>query len=80
MIRLTVKRFGKSLGVILPKKVLSRLRTGEGQSVFLIEAAGSSYRLTPHDPSFRRKMVKAEEIIGRYQGLLHRLAKREGPA
>jgi len=78
VIRLTVRRFGKSLGVILPKKVLSRLQTGEGQSVFLIEAPGGSYRLTPHDPSFRGKMSKAEEVIGRYHGLLHDLAKRKG--
>jgi putative addiction module antidote len=75
MVELKVRKFGNSLGVVLPKEVVSRLQTGDGQPLFLVEAADGSYRLTPYDPSFERKMAKAEEIIGRYRNTLHVLSK-----
>ena len=74
MIEVKVRRFGNSLGVVLPKKVIDRLRTGDGQPLFLIEAP-DGYRLTPYDPAFEKKMAKAEDIIGRYRNTLHELAK-----
>ncbi|MFZ0418062.1 MAG: hypothetical protein WAM04_08145, partial [Candidatus Sulfotelmatobacter sp.] len=64
-----------SLGVFLPKEVIQRLRTGEGEQVFLIDADGGDYRLTPYDPAFQKKMEKAEQIMGRYRNTLHSLAK-----
>ena len=52
-----------------------RLQTGDGKPLFLIESPDGTYRLTPYDPAFERKMAKAEDIIGRYQNALHKLAK-----
>lgn len=75
MVELKVRKFGNSLGVILPKDVLSRLRTRDGERLFLIEAPDDGYRLTPYDPAFEKKMAKAEDIIGRYRNTLHALAK-----
>ena len=75
MVELKVRRFGNSLGVVLPKEVVNRLHTGDGQPLFLIEAPDGAYRLTPYDPAFERKMAKAEDIIGRYRKTLHVLAK-----
>ncbi len=75
MIELKVRKFGNSLGVVLPKEVINRLHTKDGEPLFLLEAADGSYRLTPHDPSFQQKMAKAEDIIGRYRNTLHELAK-----
>jgi putative addiction module antidote len=75
MIALKVRKFGNSLGVVLPKDVISRLHTKDGEPLFLIEAPDGSYRLTPHDPEFEKKMAKAEDIIGRYRNTLHVLAK-----
>jgi putative addiction module antidote len=74
MVELKVRKFGNSLGVVLPKEVINRLHTAEGQPLFLIEAP-DGYRLTPYDPSFEKKMAKAEDIIGRYRNTLHELAK-----
>jgi bifunctional DNA-binding transcriptional regulator/antitoxin component of YhaV-PrlF toxin-antitoxin module len=61
--------------VVLPKEVIQRLQTGDGERVFLIDADGGDYRLTPYDPAFERKMSKAEEIMGRYRNTLHALSK-----
>ena len=75
MIELKVRRFGNSLGVVLPKEVITRLRTDDGERLFLIEEAEGGYRLTPYDPAFEKKMKKAEEIMGRYRNTLRALAK-----
>jgi putative addiction module antidote len=75
MVELKIRKFGNSLGVVLPKEVISRLQTGDGERVFLIEAPDGDYRLTPYDPTFEKKMTKAEEIMSRYRNTLHSLAK-----
>ena len=75
MIQLKVRKFGNSLGVVLPKEVINRLQTGDGGELFLLDSPDGSYRLTPYDPEFERKMQKAEEIMGRYRNTLHALAK-----
>ena len=75
MVELKVRKFGNSLGIVLPKDVINRLHTGDGQPLFLIEAPDGSYRLTPYDPAFEKKMAQAEDIIGRYHNTLHELAK-----
>jgi putative addiction module antidote len=75
MVPLKIRKFGNSLGVVLPKEVIQRLRTGDGEQVFLIEAGDGDYRLTPYDPGFEKKMKKAEEIMSRYRNTLHALAK-----
>ena len=72
---LKVRKFGNSLGVILPREVISRLQTGDGKSLFLVDAPDGSYRLTPYDPAFEAKMAKAGEIIGRYRNTLKALAE-----
>ena len=75
MVQLKIRKFGNSLGVVLPKEVIQRLRTSDGERVFLVEAGDSDYRLTPYDPAFEKKMEKAEEIMGRYRNTLRALAK-----
>jgi len=64
VIELKVRKFGNSLGVVLPKEVMGRLHTGDGQRLFLIEAAYGDYRLTPYDPRFEKKVAKAEQHHG----------------
>lgn len=75
MVEVKVRRLGNSLGVILPKEALSRLNCGEGQKLFLVEAAGGDYRLTTYDPAFAQKLRAAEDIISRYRNTLRELAK-----
>lgn len=75
MVELKVRKFGNSLGVVLPREVIHRLGTGDGERLFLIEEAEGGYRLTPYDPMFENKMKKAEEIMGRYRNTLRALSK-----
>jgi len=75
MVTLKLRKVGNSVGLVLPKEVLVRLRAKEGEDVFLIEGPDNSYRLTSFDPAFQEKMEKAEEIMGRYRNTLRELAK-----
>ena len=75
MVELKIRKFGKSLGVILPKEVINRLQTTEGAPIFLIEIEDGDYWLTSSDSAFEKKMGKAEEIIQRYRNTLHSLAR-----
>ena len=40
-----VRKFGNSLGIVLPEEVINQLQTGDGQSLFLVDAPDGSYRL-----------------------------------
>jgi putative addiction module antidote len=75
MVELKIRKFGNSLGVVLPKEVIQRLNTADGERVFLIEAEDGGYRLTAYDPDFEKKMQKAEEIMSRYRNTLRALSK-----
>jgi putative addiction module antidote len=75
MVALKLRKIGNSVGLVLPKEVLARLRAGDGVEVFLVEGPNNSYRLTAFDPAFQEKMEKAEEIMGRYRNTLRELAK-----
>jgi putative addiction module antidote len=69
-----VTKIGNSLGVILPKDVLARLKVSAGDSLFLVEAPGG-YRLTPYDPEFERQMTIANKIMKEDRDILRELAK-----
>jgi putative addiction module antidote len=75
MLELKIRKIGNSLGVVLPKEAVSRLKAGEGDRLFLIEVPDGAYQLTPYDPAFEKKMKQAEDIIGRYRNALHTLSK-----
>ncbi len=75
MVELKVRKIGNSLGVVLPKEVITRLNTGDGEPLYLVETPDGGYRLVPYDPTFEAKMAKAEDIISRYRNTLHVLAK-----
>jgi putative addiction module antidote len=75
MPELKVRKFGNSLGIVLPKEVIQRLRTGEGERVFLVESSAGAYELTSYDPKFADKMSKVEDIASRYRNTLRALSK-----
>jgi len=75
MVELKVRKFGNSLGVVLPKDVINRLHTSDGEKLFLIEVSEGDYRLTPYDPAFEKQMEKVDDIMSRYRNTLRALAK-----
>jgi putative addiction module antidote len=75
MVELKVRKFGNSLGVVLPKEVIARLNTKDGAPLYLSEVPNGGYRLVPFDPAFEKKIAAAADIISRYPNTLHALAK-----
>jgi putative addiction module antidote len=75
MMKLKIRPVGSSLGVILPKETLDRMKLGKGDEVFLTEAPGNGYRLTPYSPEFEKQMAVIEEVAKRRRNVLRELAK-----
>jgi len=75
MLAMKVRKVGNSLGVVLPKEVLSRLNVQDGDKVFLTEAPDGSYRITPYDPEFEKQIKIGKTFMARYRNTLRALAK-----
>lgn len=75
MTSVKVRPIGNSLGVVLPKDVLSRLNLKDGDNLFLTEAPDGTMRITPYDPAFDTQMRAAREGMSEYRNTLRELAK-----
>ena len=71
---LKLRKVGNSVGVVLPKEVLARLKTEEGDALFLTESA-DGFRITAQDPDFPQLMKSAEKVMRKYRNTLRELAK-----
>jgi putative addiction module antidote len=71
-----VRKIGNSLGVVIPKDVLARMRVGEGETLYFTEAEDGGVRLTPVDVEFAAQMEAAETIMRADRHVLRELAKR----
>jgi putative addiction module antidote len=74
MLALKLTQIGNSVGLVLPKEVLARLKLEKGDTVFLTESP-DGVRLTPHDPSFETQMEAARAIMKKRRAVLRELAK-----
>ena len=72
MLKLT--QIGNSIGVILPKEALARLKLSKGESVFLTETP-DGYVLTPCDPAQEEEIQAGREFMRDYRDTFHQLAK-----
>ena len=73
-VELKLTLIGTSLGVILPKEILARLRLGEGDSVQLLDTP-NEVELRPCRPAFVRQLDLAEEVMRENRDVLAHLAK-----
>lgn len=71
---LKVRRIGNSLGVVLPKEVLAKLRVGEGDSLSVSETAGG-LTLSPFNDRLQEQIDAARRAMRRYRNALRELAK-----
>lgn len=74
MVALKLTKVGNSVGAILPKEVLARLKVGQGDTLYLTEAP-DGYRLTPYEPEFEAQMEAARKIMKKRRNVLRELAK-----
>ena len=74
MSALKLTQIGNSVGVILPKEVLARLKLGKGDTVYLTENP-DGVTLTPNDPTFEEQINVARTIMKKRRNVLRELAK-----
>ena len=74
MLALKLTQIGNSVGVILPKEILARLKLEKGDTVFVTDSP-DGVRITPHDPAFETQMEAARKIMKKRRAVLRELAK-----
>ena len=74
MSTLKLTQIGNSVGVILPKETLARLKLVKGDTVFLTESA-NGLNLTPYDPELEEQLKLGREFMHDYRDTFHQLAK-----
>lgn len=71
---LKLTQIGNSLGVILPKELLAKLKVEKGDTLFVTEAA-DGLLVTPYSPEFEQQMEVARAIMKKRRNVLRELAK-----
>jgi putative addiction module antidote len=72
---LQVRRIGNSLGLILPKDLLTRLNLQEGDKLHIVEQTERGLKLTPYDPKHAEAMDIARRSFRKYADTYRALAK-----
>lgn len=71
---LKLTQIGNSIGVILPREVLGRLKLEKGELLFLLETP-DGYAITPYDPALDEQIQAGREFMREYRDTFHQLAK-----
>jgi putative addiction module antidote len=74
MLEVKVTAIGNSMGIVLPKEALNKLKAEKGDILYLIEGP-EGLTLTPYREDFAEQMEAAERVMKKYKNALHRLAK-----
>lgn len=72
--KLKITTIGNSMGVVLPKEILERLRVEKGDSIFVVETP-NGIELTPYDPEFAAQIEIAERVMREDRDALRKLAE-----
>jgi putative addiction module antidote len=67
-------QIGNSVGLILPKDVLARLKLEKGDTVFMTETP-DGVALTPYDPSLGEQLDAGRTFMREFRDTFHELAK-----
>ena len=74
MTTLKLTQIGNSVGVILPKELLARLKVGKGDTLFVSDTPGG-VALTPFDPTVDEQVALGREFMREYRDTFKQLAK-----
>ncbi|HEY0658448.1 MAG TPA: AbrB/MazE/SpoVT family DNA-binding domain-containing protein [Pyrinomonadaceae bacterium] len=66
--------FGNSVGVVLPKEMLEKLRVSKGDTLFAVETP-NGIELTPYNPEFAEQLQIAERVMREDRDALRKLAE-----
>ena len=74
MLKVKVTPIGNSMGILLPKEALTKLKASKGDVLYLVDGP-EGLTLTPYQQDFEKQMEAAEKVLKKYRGALHELAK-----
>jgi putative addiction module antidote len=74
MTALKLTQIGNSVGVILPKEILARLKVEKGDTLH-VSATPDGIALTPYDPNFDEQLEAGREFMRDYRDTFRALAK-----
>jgi putative addiction module antidote len=72
---LQVRKIGNSIGLILPKELLARLKLQEGDKLHVVEQTERGLKLSPYDPKHAKAMDIARRAFREYADTFRALAK-----
>jgi putative addiction module antidote len=70
MLKVKITQVGNSMGVLLPKEALAKMKTGKGDTPYLVEGS-DGYALTPYSRDFEEQMTAAEAALKLVKGDSH---------
>ncbi len=71
---LKLTQIGNSVGLVLPKELLARLRVEKGDTLYVTESP-QGLAITPYDPSIADQLAEGREFMREYRDAFHTLAK-----
>lgn len=71
---LKLTQIGNSVGLILPKEVLARLKLEKGDTVFVTETP-DGVAMTPYDPSLEEQIEAGRAFMRDFRDTFHELSK-----
>jgi putative addiction module antidote len=71
---LKITTVGNSVGIILPKEILEKLRVQKGDTLFAIETS-KGIELTAYNPEVAEQMKFAEQVMREDRDALRKLAE-----
>lgn len=71
---LKITTVGNSVGIVLPKSILERLRVEKGDLLYAIETP-HGIELTPYNAEFERKLEIGKRVMRENRDLLRKLAE-----
>ena len=74
MTSIKITTVGNSVGVILPRDLLAKLRVAKGDTLYVTETP-DGIALTPYQPDFDTQMETAESIMRENRDALRKLAR-----
>lgn len=74
MARLKLTAIDASTGAVIPKEMLTRLKVGQGDTLYATETA-EGYLLTPYDPEIATQIEAGRDFMKEYRDTFKALAE-----
>ena len=71
---LKIRKIGTSLGIVLPKELLTELGVGEGDLLYPVRTP-DGVALTPYDADFEQALEAGRKFMRRYPNAMKKLAE-----